>query len=69
MAKILIAGEQLDSESKQTTEVRNPATGEVVDSVPKPPRFATRRPAKSSIASPKEPSMTSAGRSTRLPAR
>src|ERR1051325_4202602 len=35
MAKILIAGEQLDSESKQTTEVRNPATGEVVDSVPK----------------------------------
>ena len=35
MAKILIAGEQLDSESKQTTEVRNPATGEVVDAVPK----------------------------------
>ncbi|HEY2987795.1 MAG TPA: aldehyde dehydrogenase family protein [Candidatus Binatia bacterium] len=35
MAKILIAGEQLDSESKQTTEVRNPATGEVVDTVPK----------------------------------
>jgi succinate-semialdehyde dehydrogenase/glutarate-semialdehyde dehydrogenase len=35
MAKIFIAGEQLDSESKQTTEVRNPATGEVVDSVPK----------------------------------
>src|SRR5258707_14168897 len=35
MAKIFIAGEQLDSESKQTTEVKNPATGEVVDSVPK----------------------------------
>ncbi|MGH7768403.1 MAG: aldehyde dehydrogenase family protein [Candidatus Binatia bacterium] len=35
MAKIFIAGEQLDSESKQTTEVRNPATGEVVDTVPK----------------------------------
>src|SRR5258707_13369040 len=35
MAKIFIAGEQLDSESKQTTEVKNPATGEVVDRVPK----------------------------------
>src|SRR5688572_4297240 len=35
MAKMLIAGEQVDSESGQTTEVRNPATGEVVDSVPK----------------------------------
>ncbi|MBI2347329.1 MAG: aldehyde dehydrogenase family protein, partial [Deltaproteobacteria bacterium] len=35
MAKFLIAGEQRDSESKQTTEVRNPATGEVVDTVPK----------------------------------
>jgi acyl-CoA reductase-like NAD-dependent aldehyde dehydrogenase len=35
MAKFFIAGEQLDSESKQTTEVRNPATGEVVDTVPK----------------------------------
>ena len=28
MAKMLIAGEQVDSESGQTTEVRNPATGE-----------------------------------------
>ncbi|MBI2987540.1 MAG: aldehyde dehydrogenase [Deltaproteobacteria bacterium] len=35
MAKFLIAGEQQDSESKQATEVRNPATGEVVDTVPK----------------------------------
>ena len=35
MAKMLIASEQVDSESAQTTEVRNPATGEVVDSVPK----------------------------------
>src|SRR5574342_1153139 len=35
MAKIFIAGEQLDSETKNTTEVRNPATGEVVDNVPK----------------------------------
>ena len=33
--KMLIAGEQVDSESGQTTEVRNPATGELVDSVPK----------------------------------
>ena len=29
--KMLIAGEQVDSESGQTTEVRNPATGEMVD--------------------------------------
>ena len=35
MAKCLIAGEHQDSESKQVTEVRNPATGEVVDTVPK----------------------------------
>ena len=35
MAKMLIAGEPADSESEQTTEVRNPATGEVVDNVPK----------------------------------
>src|SRR3970282_1598357 len=35
MAKMLVAGAQIDSESGQTTEVRNPATGEVVDTVPK----------------------------------
>ena len=35
MAKCYIAGEYQDSESKQATEVRNPATGEVVDTVPK----------------------------------
>ena len=35
MAKMLIGGEQVDSVSKETVEVRNPATGEVVDSVPK----------------------------------
>lgn len=35
MAKFFVAGEYQDSESKQTTEVRNPATGEVVDTVPK----------------------------------
>ncbi|MCZ6563637.1 MAG: hypothetical protein O6948_12070, partial [Deltaproteobacteria bacterium] len=35
MAKLLIGGEQVNSVGKETTEVRNPATGEVVDSVPK----------------------------------
>ncbi|MBI4524854.1 MAG: aldehyde dehydrogenase, partial [Deltaproteobacteria bacterium] len=35
MAKFFIASEPRDSESKETTEVRNPATGEVVDTVPK----------------------------------
>ena len=35
MAKLLVASEFIDSESKETTPVRNPATGEVVDSVPK----------------------------------
>jgi succinate-semialdehyde dehydrogenase / glutarate-semialdehyde dehydrogenase len=34
MAKMLIGGEAVDSESENTYEVRNPATGEVVDSVP-----------------------------------
>ncbi len=35
MAKLLIASEYVDSESKETTAVKNPATGELVDSVPK----------------------------------
>jgi len=35
MAKMLIAGEAVDSESRETTQVRNPATGELVDAVPK----------------------------------
>jgi len=35
MLKFFIAGEPQDSESKQVTEVRNPATGEIVDTVPK----------------------------------
>jgi len=35
MAKFFVAGEYQDSEGKQATEVRNPATGEVVDTVPK----------------------------------
>lgn len=35
MAKMLIGGELVDSITKETYEVRNPATGEVVDRVPK----------------------------------
>jgi acyl-CoA reductase-like NAD-dependent aldehyde dehydrogenase len=35
MAKFLIASEYVDSESNETTAVKNPATGELVDSVPK----------------------------------
>src|SRR3972149_5652677 len=35
MAKFFVAGGYQDSEGKQATEVRNPATGEVVDTVPK----------------------------------
>lgn len=35
MAQMFVAGEYQDSESKETTEIRNPATGEVVDTVPK----------------------------------
>src|SRR5215831_8000348 len=35
MAKMFIAGELVDSVTGQTTEVRNPANGEVVDTVPK----------------------------------
>ncbi|MBI3939521.1 MAG: aldehyde dehydrogenase [Acidobacteria bacterium] len=35
MARMLIAGQSVDSESGRTDEIRNPATGEVVDTVPK----------------------------------
>ena len=35
MAKLLIASERVDSESNEITAVKNPATGELVDSVPK----------------------------------
>jgi acyl-CoA reductase-like NAD-dependent aldehyde dehydrogenase len=35
MAKMFIAGESLDAASGQTYEVRNPANGELVDTVPK----------------------------------
>ena len=35
MTKLLLASEFVDSESKETTSVRNPATGEEVDTVPK----------------------------------
>src|SRR5574341_97643 len=34
MAKMLIGGESVDSVTKNTTEVRNPATGETVDTAP-----------------------------------
>src|ERR671925_2420488 len=35
MAKMLIGGELVDSVSKNTYEIRNPATGAVVDTAPK----------------------------------
>ena len=35
MAKMFVAGELRDSKSGEFTEIRNPATGEVVDTVPK----------------------------------
>jgi len=35
MARMLIASELVDSESKETTTIKNPATAEVVDTVPK----------------------------------
>ena len=35
MAKMFIAGESFDSITGETYEVRNPATGEVVDTAPK----------------------------------
>ena len=35
MAKFFVDGESRDSESRETTEIRNPATAEVVDTVPK----------------------------------
>jgi acyl-CoA reductase-like NAD-dependent aldehyde dehydrogenase len=35
MSRMLIASELVGSESKETTTIKNPATGEVVDSVPK----------------------------------
>ena len=34
MAKMFIGGESVDSVTKNTTEVRNPATGATVDTVP-----------------------------------
>jgi acyl-CoA reductase-like NAD-dependent aldehyde dehydrogenase len=35
MAKMFIGGEPVDSVTKETYEIRNPATGTVVDSIPK----------------------------------
>jgi acyl-CoA reductase-like NAD-dependent aldehyde dehydrogenase len=34
MAKLVIAGEQRDASDGGTMEIRNPATGEIVDRVP-----------------------------------
>lgn len=35
MAKMLVAGEELEAKSRETIEVKNPATGETVDTIPK----------------------------------
>ncbi len=35
MAKMLVAGEEVESKNRETLEVKNPATGETVDTVPK----------------------------------
>src|SRR5690348_2337875 len=43
MAKMLVNGERVDAASGATTDVRNPATGEVVDTVPKGDASDTRR--------------------------
>lgn len=43
MLKYLIAGEPQDSENGEVTEIRNPATGELVDTVPKGTVNDTRR--------------------------
>src|SRR5262252_9325245 len=43
MAKMFIAGESVDSLGGQTYEVRNPATGELVDTVPKGNQEDARR--------------------------
>jgi acyl-CoA reductase-like NAD-dependent aldehyde dehydrogenase len=43
MAKMVINGERVDAASGATTEIRNPANGQVVDSVPKADATDTRR--------------------------
>jgi len=43
MAKMFIDGEYVDSVSRELTEIRNPATGEVVDTVPNGTREDSRR--------------------------
>src|SRR3989304_5323508 len=35
MARLFVASEYQDSESQETTPVKNPATGEIVDTIPK----------------------------------
>jgi acyl-CoA reductase-like NAD-dependent aldehyde dehydrogenase len=34
MAKMLVAGEELESKNRETLEVKNPATGETIDTIP-----------------------------------
>jgi succinate-semialdehyde dehydrogenase / glutarate-semialdehyde dehydrogenase len=43
MAKMFINGEHVDAASGATMEVRNPATGELVDSVPRADADDTHR--------------------------
>jgi acyl-CoA reductase-like NAD-dependent aldehyde dehydrogenase len=43
MAKMLINGERVDAAGGATTEIRNPATGQVVDTVPKADTADTRK--------------------------
>lgn len=60
MAKMFIAGESVDSITGQTNEVRNPANGEAVDSVPKGNADDVRRAVDAAEAAFDEWSHTSA---------
>jgi succinate-semialdehyde dehydrogenase/glutarate-semialdehyde dehydrogenase len=60
MAKMFIGGESVDSVTGQTSEVRNPATGDVVDTVPKGNADDVRRAIDSAEAAFDEWSHTSA---------
>src|SRR5438034_6790000 len=50
MAQMVINGEQVNAASGATTQVRNPATGEVVDTVPKADAEDTRRAVEAAAA-------------------
>jgi acyl-CoA reductase-like NAD-dependent aldehyde dehydrogenase len=60
MAKMFIAGESVDSVTGQTYEVRNPANGELVDTVPKANHEDVRRAVDAAAAAFDEWSHTSA---------